>query len=340
MGNEAASMSSGHPARQATRSTMISGAGVRLAVEERGESSEPTIVLIHGYPDTSAVWDLVVADLAERFHTATYDVRGAGRSDVPHGRDQYRLALLMEDLQAVLDAVSPTEPVHLVGHDWGSLQGWEAVATPALENRIASYTSISGPSLDHVAKWTRDRATRHSAQDVQQLARQALRSSYIAAFHLPGAPALAVVAQRRGGWGRRAWARGLQRSEQAQVDERWPAPTFASDLANGMNLYRANIGPKLRQGSAPHTDVPVQLLVPTGDRYVPPSLLEGLERASARTWRRELTTGHWAMRSDPQRVAVCISELVAHLEGGAEPAGLAAARVHGTGSPETVDARP
>lgn len=318
----------------------VDGAGVVLHVEEHGPRDAPTVVLLHGYPDTSAVWDLVVDELAAKFHIATYDVRGAGRSEGPRRREQYRLPLLMEDLAAVLDAVSPDRGVHLVGHDWGSLQGWEAITTPALTGRIASYTSISGPSLDHVAAWMRERARRRTPRAVRELAGQAVRSSYIAAFHVPGAPILAGLAQRRAAWGRRAWAKRLERAEHAAVDARWPAPTFARDLANGINLYRANIGPKLRGASRPQTDVPVQLLVSTADRYVPPSLLDGLELASPRTWRRELAAGHWVMRSQPQALARCIGELVEHVEGAAEPSGLAAARVHSAEGDEAVDTRP
>src|SRR5205085_969867 len=55
--------------------------------------------------------------------------------------------LLVRDMAAVIDAVSPDEKVHLVGHDWGSIQAWEAVTT--MPERFASFTSISGPGLDH-----------------------------------------------------------------------------------------------------------------------------------------------------------------------------------------------
>ena len=33
---------------------------------------------VHGYPDTQAVWALVVERLAARFHVVTYELRGAG----------------------------------------------------------------------------------------------------------------------------------------------------------------------------------------------------------------------------------------------------------------------
>src|SRR3954469_16013204 len=133
--------------------SVVRGADVDLAVFERGDSGDPTVVLMHGYPDTHAVWDEVAELLADRFHVVTYDVRGAGASDHPKGSGNYTFELLMADLRAVLDAVSPGEPVHLVGHDWGSIQSWEAVCT--MPRRFASFTSMSGPCLDHVAYWMR-----------------------------------------------------------------------------------------------------------------------------------------------------------------------------------------
>ena len=55
----------------------------------------------------------------------------------------------------MLDATVPAgEQVHLVGHDWGAIAGWEVIAAetwdPRLEGRLASYTSSSGPSFDHL----------------------------------------------------------------------------------------------------------------------------------------------------------------------------------------------
>lgn len=123
---------------------------VRLAVTERGSTARPTVVLLHGYPDTGSVWDEVAEGLAARFHVITYDGRGAGASTAPRGTEHYRLARLVADLEAVIDEVSPNRPVHLVGHDWGSFQGWEAVTRPRLAGRIAS------PSLRlAVHLWTR-----------------------------------------------------------------------------------------------------------------------------------------------------------------------------------------
>ncbi|MCP2340320.1 SDR family oxidoreductase [Actinomadura rupiterrae] len=140
---------------------------VELAVRERGEAHRPTVVLLHGYPDTSAVWDEVAEMLAQRFRVLAYDVRGAGASTTPEDPNDYRMEALLGDLAAVLDAVGGDAPVHLVGHDWGSVQGWAAVTDdPAgrpLWGRIASFTSISGPDWRHVAQWVRRETARTPA---------------------------------------------------------------------------------------------------------------------------------------------------------------------------------
>ncbi len=152
-------MATSDPSGPGTIERHIRGAGLDLAVTERGDPAHSTVLLVHGFPDTSVVWEPLALILAERFHVVTYDVRGAGHSDIPANRADYALPLLVDDLAAVADAVSPAKPVHLVAHDWGSIQGWEAVTEDRLAGRFASYTSISGPPLDHAALWARRHRT-------------------------------------------------------------------------------------------------------------------------------------------------------------------------------------
>ena len=44
----------------------VESAGVKLAVHERGHRDAPTVLLVHGYPDTSATWESVAEELAHR----------------------------------------------------------------------------------------------------------------------------------------------------------------------------------------------------------------------------------------------------------------------------------
>jgi pimeloyl-ACP methyl ester carboxylesterase len=296
-------------ARAATRRVAGAG-GVGLAVYEAGEPTAlaapaPVVLLVHGYPDCAEMWQPVVARLADRFRVVSYDTRGAGASDAPPATRDYRLDRLVDDLAAVAGAVSPDRPVHLVGHDWGSVQGWSAVTADRLAGRIASFTSLSGPGLDHVGRWVRDRLSPASPDGAwRQLATQGLRSWYIGALHLPGARLFWTL-----GGGR--WVtRALVRSGELPPDAR-PSATLARDGANGVRLYRANLRPGRRGGArtAPRvTTVPVQLVVATGDRWVTPALLDDAGRWAPDLVRREVAGGrHWLPRLQPDDVAAWIA---------------------------------
>jgi hypothetical protein len=62
----------------------------------------------------------------------------------------------------------------------------------------------------------------------------------------------------------------------------------------------------------------VQVIVPTQDRYITPSLLEGIEAWSSSTWRRDVHAGHWVIQTHPDEVATWIAQLIDFVEDGAE----------------------
>ncbi|MFI5529822.1 SDR family oxidoreductase [Kitasatospora sp. NPDC051853] len=263
--------------------------GLPLAVFEQGDPSHPTVILVHGYPDTHVVWDDIAADLATDHHVVRYDVRGAGDSGVPADRSGYRLELLGADLFAVADAVSPDRPVHVVAHDWGSVQSWEAVTGPGSEQRIASYTSMSGPCLDHMGFWMRKRFRRPTPRHLRQLLVQGAHSWYITAFHLP---LLAPATWRL--WLARAWPRVLHDLEAVNPRPGHPQPTLKQDAVRGIELYRANMRPAVRNPRERYTEVPVQLLTLDRDHYVEPFLSEGLEHWAPKLTRRTVHGTHWS----------------------------------------------
>ncbi|GAA1399473.1 SDR family oxidoreductase [Kitasatospora putterlickiae] len=295
-----------------TRRRTVHSGGLPLAVHEQGDPAAPTVLLVHGYPDTHAVWDDVAADLARDHHVVRYDVRGAGDSGVPADRDGYRLEQLAADLFAVADAVSPDRPVHVVAHDWGSLQSWEAVTAPGAERRLASYTTMSGPCLDHLGFWLRERLRRPTPRHLRQLLTQGVHSWYITAFHLPY---LAPGVWRLGL--ARAWPRVLRDLEGVTPRPGHPQPSLRRDAVRGIELYRANMRPVLRNPRERPTGVPVQLITLTEDHYVGGHLSEGLERWVPRLTRRTLRATHWsALLEKGSTVAGMVREHVARTEAG------------------------
>ncbi len=247
---------------------------MRLAIFSEGDPGDDPVVLVHGYPDTHRIWDAVGERLARTRYVVRYDVRGAGASEKPRAVHQYRLDRLADDLFGVLDGIG--RPVHLVGHDWGSIQGWEAVTDPRAEGRISRYTSISGPSLDHVGRLLR----RTSVPG------QRRRSWYVAAFHLP---VLAGAAWRLGLASR--WPEVLLRTEGIRVP---PSATQSDDAVRGLQLYRANVLPRLLNPRERRTGIPVQLITLTRDRYVSPDLTADLRRWAPNLRRDAVDAGHWS----------------------------------------------
>ncbi|MFI0229027.1 SDR family oxidoreductase [Streptomyces sp. NPDC017086] len=314
--------------REDARERRVTTGGVELCVAELGDPAQPTVVLVHGYPDSKEVWSPVAARLADRFHVVLYDVRGHGRSTAPRPlRGGFTLAKLTDDFLAVVDAVSPDRPVHLVGHDWGSVQSWEFVTAARTEGRIASFTSISGPSLDHFGHWINARLKRPTPRRIGQLLGQGAKSWYVYLLHTPALPELAW----RGPLGKR-WPGILERVERVQAGD-YPTASLPADAAHGAWLYRDNVRARLRRPRPDaYAHAPVQLITPQGDAFLSERLYDDLDRWVPRLTRRTLPARHWVPRTRPDQVSSWIAEFVRSVEGGRpaeRPAGRHAERFAG-----------
>ncbi|MER7397355.1 SDR family oxidoreductase [Streptomyces sp. NPDC000151] len=306
---------------EGARERRVRTGGVELCVAELGDPSRPTVMLVHGYPDSKEVWSRVAPLLAERFHVVLYDVRGCGRSTAPQPlRGGYTLEKLTDDFLAVADAVSPDRPVHLVGHDWGSVQSWEFATVERTQGRIASFTSMSGPSLDHFGHWIKKRMARPTPRRAAQLLNQGAKSWYVYMLHTPVLPELAW----KGPLGKR-WPKILERVEKVPAGD-YPTASLPTDAAHGAWLYRDNVRSRLRR---PRPDAfahcPVQLITPTGDAFLSERLYDELEQWVPQLTRRTLPAKHWVPRTRPDQLAGWIEEFVTAKEEG-DPAKEAAPR--------------
>ncbi|WP_405568436.1 SDR family oxidoreductase [Streptomyces phaeochromogenes] len=297
---------------EGARERWVRTGGVELCVAELGDPARPTVMLVHGYPDSKEVWSEVAARLAGHFHVVLYDVRGHGRSSAPQPlRGGFTLEKLTDDFLAVADAVSPDRPVHLVGHDWGSVQAWEFTTVKRTEGRIASFTSMSGPSLDHFGHWIKKRMSRPTPRRVGQLLGQGAKSWYVYLLHTPVLPELAW----RGPLGKQ-WPKILRRLEKVPGGD-YPTPSLPTDAAHGAWLYRDNVRARLRRPRADaYAHAPVQLITPLGDVFLSEKLYDELELWAPQLTRRTLPAKHWIPRTRPDQLAVWITEFVTTVEGG------------------------
>jgi NAD(P)-dependent dehydrogenase (short-subunit alcohol dehydrogenase family)/pimeloyl-ACP methyl ester carboxylesterase len=307
-----------------TRTTVTASDGVTLAVHAHTEidRQRPTVLAIHGYPDNHHLWDGVAAHLNGRYNLVAYDVRGAGESARPPGRSAYRFPQLISDVGAVIDSLG-VDQVHLLAHDWGSIQGWAAVTDDAVMSKIASFTSISGPHLNYAGKFLRSPRTPRGVFDVF---RQFLASGYIWFFLSPGLPELMI----RSGLGVKVIdAFGRIGNSSTRTESRAPVRS-TGDYVNGLNLYRANMpAPFLAPGAQlPATKVPVQVLVPRKDIFVTPALQRFTGSIPLGSRVVPIEGGHWVVTSRPDVIARLTSEWIDRVVSGvASPS----ASVVGTG---------
>src|SRR5579859_245725 len=129
---------------EAVRESSVNVGALTLPTREAGPADGVPVVLLHGFPDCLRSFDAQLVALgAAGYHAIAPAMRGYAPAAIPSDGD-YHVATLAEDLVAVLDALGLPR-AHLVGHDWGAVTGWMAVAMAP--SRLASFTSLAIPPL-------------------------------------------------------------------------------------------------------------------------------------------------------------------------------------------------
>jgi pimeloyl-ACP methyl ester carboxylesterase len=114
--------------------------GIRVHVAEAGpgDSTEPPILLLHGWPQHWYEWRHLIPALAGRDRVICPDLRGLGWSEAPPSG--YEKETLADDVLALLDELG-LDSVRLIGHDWGGWVGFlVCLRTP---ERVSRYLALN-----------------------------------------------------------------------------------------------------------------------------------------------------------------------------------------------------
>ncbi|MDT5010231.1 MAG: hypothetical protein QOH57_1848 [Mycobacterium sp.] len=308
----------------------VSNGDVRIALHDHGNPDGPTVVMVHGWPDSHVLWDGVAPLLADRFRVVTFDNRGVGDSSSPKSHRDYTMAHLADDFAAVIDEVSPTAPVHVIAHDWGSVAVWEYLSRPGAPSRVASFTSASGPSQTLLVGWMFESLKRpYRLKSFLTALDQLVRLSYMALFSVPLLAPAIVRAMFTPGRVRRV----LSVVDGIPSEKTHHSGNLAREAANTLKIYRANYfrsfsGKFDRSGAQDlQIDVPVQVIVNSKDPFVRPGFFDYLSRWVPRLWRRDIDAGHWSPFSHPQVLAASVAEMVGVVDGLPPSRGMRRARV-------------
>src|SRR5262249_30221664 len=94
--------------------------GINFRVAVSGPPDGPAILLLHGSPEGSISWRLLMEALPQARMYAP-DLRGYPGTDQP--RSGYDVFTLTDDVKALIEALKLDRPL-LVTHDWGGAIGW------------------------------------------------------------------------------------------------------------------------------------------------------------------------------------------------------------------------
>ncbi|TSE28744.1 Epoxide hydrolase A [Tepidimonas thermarum] len=290
--------------------------GITLSVRAAGRPGRPVVVFLHGFPEAAFVWDEALTRLADPAHGGFYGIapnlRGYERSSAPKEPEAYRARHLVQDVAALIDAVTadgptPGQVAAVVAHDWGGAVAWNLAALQP--QRLQRLVILNAP---HPGTFWRD--LRHSP--AQQAA-----SAYMNVLIRPDA----AERLRADGYAK-LWAffRGMSDTSawltpalQAQYEAVW-----ALGLQGGLNYYVASpLRPSTADDPAAagvelpetllHVRVPTQVIWGLRDQALLPSLLDGLER-----WVPDLRierlphASHWLLHEEPERVLGLIEAFV------------------------------
>lgn len=117
-------------------------------VHARVGGSGPALLLLHGYPQTHAIWHRMAGRLAARYTVVAADLRGYGDSGKPETTPDhapYAKRAMAQDLVEAMAALG-LERFHLVGHDRGGRVGHRLAVDHAPRVRSLTVLDIA-PTL-------------------------------------------------------------------------------------------------------------------------------------------------------------------------------------------------
>ena len=126
------------------RRIRTSGASINLEIGGEG----PPVLLLHGYPQTHAMWHKVAPRLARGYTVVCPDLRGYGDSSKPKGladHSNYSKRALAKDMVEVMESLGYVA-FHVVGHDRGGRVGHRMARDHGRRVRTLTVLDIS-PTL-------------------------------------------------------------------------------------------------------------------------------------------------------------------------------------------------
>jgi pimeloyl-ACP methyl ester carboxylesterase len=102
--------------------------GLTFSYFDAGPPDGPLALCLHGFPDTAHTWRFLLPELAAHgFHAVAPFLRGYAPTEIP-ADGRYEIGALISDANALHEALGGGDDAVIIGHDWGALTAYGAVA--------------------------------------------------------------------------------------------------------------------------------------------------------------------------------------------------------------------
>jgi len=159
--------------------------GLRIVYREAGPAGAPTVLMLHGVPSSSRMYDGLCRRLRDRFHVVALDYPGFGNSDAPLPADfAYRFENLAEMVARFTDALG-LHQYTLFMQDYGAPIGMRlALRRPAAVEALIFqngnvYAEGLGPIWESRRAYWLDRSAHEAAVRTEHLALEVTRGRHI-----------------------------------------------------------------------------------------------------------------------------------------------------------------
>jgi pimeloyl-ACP methyl ester carboxylesterase len=272
----------------------IEANGLRFSCRETGTSGEP-VLLLHGFPETSCMWDPPMAALADAgFHCLAPDQRGYSAGARPTAVEAYGYEELAGDVRAIAEAAG-FDRYHVVAHDWGAIAAWGALSLDS--SAVASYVAMSIPHYLAFARAVRD--------DPDEEPYRGFLDLFTAEDHT----AEAVLEADDFAGLRTAWTAHDAR----EVDSYLSVFRQPGALTGALNWYRASRAHRRALDDQSFlfrpVDTPTMLIWGRNDPHVRRMSVDlGVEYMTGPYRVVELDAGHWLAQEQPEAVMASVIE--------------------------------
>lgn len=272
---------------------LIEANGYAFSTKISGDKEDIPVILLHGFPESSVMWEKLMPDLNEiGYYTVAPDQRGYSYKARPDETSQYQISHLVNDVIAIADSLG-FDKFHLIGHDWGSGVGWQIASD--YPERLRSFTSLSVPHLKAFARAYQEDSLQYIASD------------YMRNFQTKKLPEY-MLAKNNYEVLRSIWSE----HEEKEITSYINLLSQKNALTSSINWYRANYNMFSEGFDTGMIDVPVLFVWGNNDSALKRSGIEWTEDYVTNYYRFvELDAGHWLIQESYEKVQ---KEIILHLE--------------------------